>query len=181
MIQKRVRYFLAGEGPGDQSFIRWLQILADKNGLHIHLDCEPLTGGSYETMLKKAVYLKKRNDKTKTKAKACILLVDSDRATQRDDGWSLAQLKEAAEKENFIVCVQRPNQEGILLRLLTGKANLELNTVKTKEKLNQAWPTYKKPVDAYTLSAKFSIEDLARAAKVDPELKILLLKIGLVK
>lgn len=51
IIQQRTRYFLAVEGESEQSFIKWLQNLADQNGLHVHLDCQPLGGGGYEMML----------------------------------------------------------------------------------------------------------------------------------
>ena len=42
-IKKRVRFFVAVEGESEQSFLVWLQVLAQKE-LHIHLD-DVLLGG----------------------------------------------------------------------------------------------------------------------------------------
>ncbi len=78
----RTRHFLAVEGEGEQSFVKWLQQLADKKGIFVHLDCQPLNGGGYKTMLKSALHYRQRNDRHK--AKSSILLVDGDRA-ERDD------------------------------------------------------------------------------------------------
>jgi hypothetical protein len=36
IIQQRKRIYIAVEGDGEQSFIKWLQLLCDENGLHVH-------------------------------------------------------------------------------------------------------------------------------------------------
>jgi hypothetical protein len=54
-IPIRTKFFLAVEGEGDRSFVKWLQQLSDKKGLHVHLDCELLNGGGYQYMLKEAL------------------------------------------------------------------------------------------------------------------------------
>ncbi len=128
-------------------------------------------------MLKDALHFRKRNDRSK--AKECILLVDGDRSAQ-DDGWSLSQLREEAAKHKMTVCVQIPNQEGLLLRMMPGRAALKPNSSIVQEKLRRMWPEYRKPVDAYMLAAKFSLDDLLRAAKHDSELKTLLSIIRLI-
>jgi hypothetical protein len=176
VIKIRTRFFLAVEGNGEQSFIKWLQQLSDQNGLSVCLDCQPLNGGGYESMLKSAVYYQKRNERSK--AKSSILLVDGDRA-ERDDAWSLFKLRQEAFKEKIIVCVQNPNQEGLLLRMMPGKENLQPHASTVQKILRKNWPDYQKPIDTGTLSSKFSLDDLLRAAHVDSELKNLLSIIGL--
>ena len=46
-------------------------------------------------------------------------------------------------------------------------------------KLKSRWPNYQKPVNAHTLGAQFSLDDLLRVANVDSDLGILLKRIGL--
>ena len=165
------------EGEGEQSFIKWLQQLADQSGLHVHLDCQPLGGGGYKTMLEKTVRERKR--KGRQSAKCSILLVDSDRAERGDDGWSLLQLKQEASKQKLTICIQNSNQEGLLLRLMLGNERLQPNIASVQKQLRTAWSGYQKPVNAQMLASKFSLDDLLRVARVDVELNILLSMVGL--
>lgn len=178
MILQRTRFFFSVEGEGEQSIVKWFQELSDQNGLHVHLDCEVLKGGGYKTMLEGAIRCRKR--KERQKAKSSILLVDSDRA-ERDDSWSLSKLREEASKHKINVSIQNPNLEGLLLRLIPGKESLQPDRVTVQKQLRNAWPQYKKPTDARTLSEKFTLTDLLRVAKVDSELCWLLTTIGLMK
>ncbi len=175
-IKQRTRYFLAVEGESEQSFIRWLQHIADQQGLHIHLDCQPLGGGGYEIMLNNAVRFSLKKDRKKVKSS--ILLVDADRANG-NDAWSVGQLREAAAKHKFIVVFQLPNLEGLLLRLLPGNEHLQPNATNANGQLRRMWPDYEKPADARALISKFSFNDLLRVANIDVELKKLLSIIGL--
>ena len=172
----RTRYFLAVEGEGEQSFVKWLQQLSDENGLFVHLDCQPLNGGGYKTMLKSALRYRQRNERKK--AKSSILLVDGDRA-ERDDGSSISRLNQEVLKNKMHLCVQNPNQEGWLLRMMPGKENIQPNSSDVQKQLKIAWQNYKKPIDARALAIRFSLNDLFRVARVDPELKSLLSIIGL--
>ncbi|MFN7097214.1 MAG: hypothetical protein ACK4PR_06620 [Gammaproteobacteria bacterium] len=54
-ISLRKRFFLAVEGDGEQSFVKWLQELSEQKKLHIHLDCQPLSGGGYSSMLRNTI------------------------------------------------------------------------------------------------------------------------------
>lgn len=173
IIKKHTRYFLAVEGEGEQSFIKWLQQHLNKMGLFVHLDCQLLGGGGYEIMLNRAVtYLKRR----KYKNASSILLVDADRAIH--DKWSLDQLREAAIKRKFNVVFQHPNLEGVLFRMFLGNEGLRPTATKVNGLLRKAWPDYEKPADARTLATKFTLHDLLRVAKVDSELNVLLSLIG---
>ena len=72
IIEQRTIFFLAVEGEGEQSFIKWLQWLSDRKGLHVHLDCQHLGGGRYKTMLDNT--MRYRKHKGRNKAKSSILL-----------------------------------------------------------------------------------------------------------
>ena len=174
IIQQRKRIYIAVEGEGEQSFIKWLQLLADQRNLYMHLDCQLLGGGGYKPMLYKAVRQRERKDRCK--AKSSILLVDSDRDERGDDGWSLSRLKEEANKQKITVCAQNPNQEGLLLRMM--KAPLKPSAGSLTEQLRRRWPDYQKPVNAQTLASKFSLDNLLHVAHVDLELETLLSVIG---
>lgn len=176
ILQQRVRIFFSVEGESEQSVIKWLQELSEQKGLHVHLDCQVLGGGGYSSMLDSTVHYKKR--KERYKAKNSILLVDADRA-ERDDGWSLSQLRQAASKHKIIVCILQPNLEGLLLRLMVGNENLQPSAATVQQQLRKVWSNYKKPADARTLASKFCLSDLLRVARVDVELKKLLETIGL--
>lgn len=128
-------------------------------------------------MLEKTVRECKR--KGRTSAKSFVLLVDSDRAERGDDGWSLLQLKQEASKHKINVCVQNPNQEGLLVRMMPGNECLQPNIARAQKQLRRIWPDYQKPVDAQTLASKFTLDDLLRVTRVDLELKALLSIIGL--
>jgi hypothetical protein len=179
IIQQRKRIFIAAEGESEQSFVKWLKQLSDHQGLHVHLDCQTLQGGGYKTMLERAVRERKR--KERYKSKFSILLVDGDRAERGDDGWTLVQLKQQASMENINVCVQCPNLEGVLLRMLPSNERLQPSGAKAHSQLRQAWQEYDRPADARMLAAKFTLDDLLRVAKVDVELCWLLTTIGLIR
>jgi hypothetical protein len=168
----RTRYYLAVEGEGEQSFIKWLHQLCDERNLNKHLDCQLLSGGGYRVMLERAV--RERRRKGRKNAKASILLVDRDRADRGDDGWLLEKLKQQASKHNIVVCVQNPNLEGIFLRMMPGKESLQPSGSSVQTQLRSAWSSYKKPADTRTLAGKFTLDDLLRVAKVDTELGRLL-------
>ncbi|MFN7097770.1 MAG: hypothetical protein ACK4PR_09480, partial [Gammaproteobacteria bacterium] len=82
-------------------------------------------------------------------------------------------------KYKIDVISQSPNQEGVFLRMFPKHEHLFPDAVAVKKLLNKLWPGYIKPVDARTLSSKFSFNDLRRAATKDPELQRLLQIIGL--
>lgn len=176
-IPQRTRFLLAVEGEGEQSFVKWLQELADFGGLRIHLDCKPLSGGGLESMLKRSIVYRKRG--LTRPYQASYLIVDADRADRGD--CSIDELRRQAHRSNIRVCVQEPNQEGLLLRMLPGNECLRPDKESAMRLLRAQWPDYEKPVDAYTLSQRFSIDDLRRVAVFDHDLQHLLTVIGLLE
>lgn len=176
MVILRRRSFYPAEGEGEQSLIKWLQILADQEHLSVHLDSKVLGGGGYKTMLEGArFYIERKNRK---KSESCTLLIDADRSDY-DDGWSLAKLTTEAAKYNIAICAQKPNLEGLFVRLFPSKENLQFSSSSdAKKEIRKLWPDYKKPANADILKRKFTLRDLLRVAKFDPELNQLLSVIG---
>ena len=174
-IRIRVRFFIAVEGESEQSFVIWLQKLSER-GLHIHLDCVPLGGGGFKSMLEKTVRAHKRRSRMGT-YKDRFLLVDADRAERGD--WSIEKLKREAAKHKITVCIQNPNHEGLLLRMMPGMERHIPDPVSVRTKLRRHWPSYKKPANAHALMRQFSLDDLLRVANIDADLQNLLRKVGL--
>jgi len=175
-IKKRTRFFVAVEGESEQSFLVWLQVLA-QGKLHIHLDDVLLGGGGFKSMLEKAVKQHARGCKISGAYKDRFLMVDADRAQQGD--WSIEKLKAEAAKYKFTVCVQSPNHEGLLLRMMPGMEREISDATSSETKLKTRWPSYQKPVNAHALGRQFSIDDLLRVGRVDLDLGNFLGKIGL--
>ena len=175
-IKKRTRFFVAVEGESEQSFLVWLQVLA-QGELHIHLDDVLLGGGGFKSMLEKAVKQHARGCKISGAYKDRFLIVDADRAQQGD--WSIERLKAEAAKHKFTVCVQSPNHEGLLLRMMPGMEREISDAAASETKLKSRWPNYQKPVNAHALGRQFSVDDLLRVARVDADLGNFLKKIGL--
>ena len=180
-IPLRKTFFVPGEGESELSLNAWLNTVLKKHGLHVHLEGYCLGGGGYEIMLGKAIKERERREKTKTKFHASILIVDSDRGEQGDDGWTINQLKQEALNNKFFICMQRPKIEGLFLRMFPGKENLRPDSLAIDKQLHLVWSNYKKPADKQTLASKFSFEDLLRVANLDEDLKNVLTIIGLEK
>jgi hypothetical protein len=175
IIRTRARFFLGVEGESEQSFVAWLQVLSQRE-LHIHLDGVLLGGGGFKSMLEKAVRQHLWQCKTKGAYQARFLIVDGDRAEQGD--WSIEKLRREAAKHKITVFVQRPNHEGLLLRMMPGMEREISDARSTETKLKSQWPGYRKPVNAHALGRQFSIGDLLRLASVDSDLRTLLRVVG---
>lgn len=169
-MQKKLlkrRYYIAVEGEGEQSFIKFIQFyLSD-----VHLECHNLNGGGYKKMLEKAIRNRKRLP-NQNLLEYSILLIDTDRADRNDDDWTIEKLRQEAEKNGFIACFQKPNLEGIFYRMLPGNEQKQSkNPIKS---LQKEWKNYQKPADFNKIRSKFNHLDLIRASKYDKEIKKLL-------
>ena len=115
LIRQRARFFVAVEGQSEQSFVTWMQTLAGEMNLPIHLDSILLGGGGFSSMLERAVREHAKRVRSKGTYRSRFLLVDEDRAGHGD--WPVERLREEASKHDIIVCIQRPNHEGVLYRM----------------------------------------------------------------
>jgi hypothetical protein len=176
IIEPRERFFLAVEGQSEESFVRWLQVLSDKKGLHIHLHTFLLGGGGFKSMRQEAARLHKLHSR-KSGYRDRFLIVDRDRAEQGDS--PIEQLRCEAAKHKITVCAQSPNHEGLLLRMMPGMEREIADAASAEIKLRTLWPSYRKPMSAQELVRRFSLDDLLRVANLDPDLQTLLRKIGL--
>lgn len=177
----RKRFFLAVEGESEQSFAKWIQELADEKDLNVHLQCDVLSGGGYSSMLRDAANRKMRAEKRKGPFKAAFLLLDEDRAQQPQPDWPIERLRTQADSKGLIFCGQKPNLEGLLLRMLPGRERTILSAASVDAQLHILLPEYKKPFDAQSLAQKFTLGDLMRVASVEADLQGMLTMIGFVR
>ena len=178
IVKARARFFVAVEGESEQSFFAWLQALSEKEG-HIHLDVVVLGGGGFKSMLEEAVRHHRQRCKRRGAYRDRFLVVDRDRAEQGD--WAVEKLRRKAAEHRITVCVQSPNHEGLLLRMMPGMEREIPDAASAEARLKSRWPNYQKPVNAQALKRQFSLDDLLRAASVNSDLEILLKGIGLMK
>jgi hypothetical protein len=178
-FKRRTRFFVAVEGESEQSFVAWLQRLAFQEDLAIHLDTMVLHGGGFASMLHQAVTEEKRRAGKRGPYKCRFLLVDEDRSHRGD--WSVEKLKGEAKRHQMQVCVQRPNHEGLLYRMVNGHENDFVTATTAQAKLRACWRTYEKPVNAQKLDQRYSLGDLLRTANFDEDLCYLLRTIGMLR
>ena len=169
IISQRTVYFFGVEGESEQSFVAWLQRLSDQQGLSQHYQIENLGGGGYRQMLNEMLKLLRQKKQTRHS----ILVVDSDRSENGDDGMSIQELRKQASKHKITVILQKPNIEGVFLRMLGKKVQRN-----AKDALIRKWPIYKKPMNADSITKKFGLNDLLRAANQCEELMLLVNELG---
>ena len=176
MIPIRKRFFMAVEGESERSFFKWLYLLSKERKLHIHLEVHVLGGGGYQSMLAEAARALKKG-LARGHYQERFLIVDSDRAGTVD--WTLEKLRMEAAKHKIIACPQRPNHEGLLWRMTSGRENSFCDAAEAERLLQSVWSGYRKAPDARLLASHFSHDDLLRAARFDEDLRVLLQTIGL--
>jgi hypothetical protein len=173
-IAVRPAIFVGAEGAGEQGFASWLQHLLTQKGSRVHLDVRALGGGDPLILVEAAI---RRRDRAGS-YQCSILMLDEDRLIGDRDRGERARQRAAAAHLRLVV--QRPKQEGLLLRLFVGEEErVRIAAEVADAELRRHWPNYRKPVTAAMLRARFTIDDLRRAARHDEQLKQLLLLIGL--
>ena len=84
------------------------------------------------------------------------------------------------EQEEFIVVLQRPDHEGLLLRHFDGHEHDDPPPGNSMNRLKALWPEYHKNMSAADLRQQLSLESVIRVAEIVTELRLLLKAIGLV-
>jgi len=176
VIKPRTRFFLAVEGESERAFVRWLQAQS-RAVTHIYLEPHLLDGGGFRSMLDKAEQLHDQQCRVNGPYRARFIIVDADRADSGD--WSIEKLRREASRKSFILCAQRPNHEGLLLRMFSGMHREKATASAVAAQLCVRWPNYRKPANAFDLLRRFALADLVRLAEFDGEVRNLLQRIGL--
>ena len=168
--------FIGTEGRSDRSFVQLLRHCCDEAGLHVHVRVEPGSGGGSVAVVRAAARSLKRFGREDISAK--VVLLDRDRVTRNEKEGHDAQAE--AAKAHLEIIFQKPNLEGVLLRLYEGHESRRVQASDTKRELQKLWRDYdKSSLTAEQLSQRFTVSDVRRAAKHDRQLRRLLEILGL--
>ena len=173
---KRTPFLIGCEGEGEHAFVRFLNILCDEAGLHVHLEAKSQGGGgSVNVVTRTGRWLQKNRARQDYRAR--LILLDRDRI--EIDPREGKAVQAAAARFNLEIVFQDPNQEGLLLRLHEGQKRRQVTAREAGRLLRKEWPDYRKPPTAEQLRERFTLADVRRAATHDQQLQRLLSIIGL--
>lgn len=164
--------FMGVEGKSDRAFARFLGGVCDDEGLHLHLDVRPASGGDSVAVVDETGRRLKRNPDRRSISERLVLLdsdrIEADRAAGRD-------ARVTASKWGLEVLLMIPNLEGLLVRLHEGRETHAIAPGDAERQLKALWPEYRKgSLRADQLKRRFGFADLNRAARFDEELRKLL-------
>lgn len=176
-VERRRVILIIVEGKSDRAFVQFLSRVCEDEGLHLHLDVKPATGGDSRKVVDYARRRLKRHPDPRSISRRYVLL-DSDRIEQ-DERAGRDALTLAA-KWNLEVALISPNLEGLLVRLHRGHESRVIAANDAAGELQRLWPEYGKGwLTADRLKRRFGLSDLRRAARHDLELQKLLGGLGL--
>ena len=177
-VQQRKRIFLAVEGNSERSFAAWLGRLCEKNGCNVHLDVKVAGGGDTLSIAEYAVKQYNLRSRRFGKYYSGFVMLDHDRYLQ--DKHNNRDVNTAGTSLSLNILWQRPNMEGVLLRMHEGYEQRFIDNQNTLRLLRNLWPEYSKKADADDLSRRFNLLDICRMAAHDNGFNHLLKTIGLI-
>lgn len=177
LVEPRRVIFIGVEGKNDRAFAQFVQFCCDGEGLHLNLKVATADGGDSVSVVRDATRGLKRHQDRKIISHSLVLL-DRDRYAQDVQAGRDAQAE--ASKAKLEIIFQKPNLEGLLLRLHPGHESREIAADDSITELRKVWPEYSKSsLTADELKRRFTVSDLRRAALHDEGLRRLLDVLGL--
>lgn len=176
-IPRRRRIFVGAEGESERSLARWLSLLCDEAGLHLHLDVRVCGGGDSFEVVKYSVQEYRRRSRDYGTYSNGFVLLDADRIEQ--DRKHGRHPKTALDGENLLLMYLQPNIEGLLYRLHRRCERRFVSANNANGALQRVWPEYVKPTSAAALHRHFTLSDLERASRYDNYLQDALQQLGL--
>lgn len=174
-VPPRKAFFIGVEGRSDEAFIAFLQHCCDRQGLHVHLKGSAAGGGSPRSVVEDAGRALVRSSPRQFAAR--LVLLDADRIER--DSREGHEASRVAKRYGLRLVYSRPNLEGLLVRLHTGRERSRVTARHAMRELQALWRDYRKPPSADELTQRFSTGDLERAARHDRQLRALLQVVGL--
>ncbi|MEE8394135.1 MAG: RloB domain-containing protein [Rhodospirillales bacterium] len=173
----RTPIFLAGEGKSEKGYGTWLARLAKDQGVAVAIKAEKLHGGDPLSLVEQAI--NKLNAIKKYRGRYSIrgLLLDEDRKGQ--DNERDAKAEQLARSKRIHLIWQVPTHEAFLLRHFPRCQELRPTENHLAEReLKRVWPRYNKPMCADEYGDELSLDHLARARGVEPDLDAFLVAMG---
>ena len=176
-IARRRVIFVGVEGKSDRAFVQFLRRCCDEKRLHLHLDVKPGNGGdSVDVVDAAGRYLRRHAGRRHIKHRLVLLDADRLKQDQQADRDAFA----VARAWRLKIILQKPNLEGVLLRLHEGHEQRRIRSEVADRALRKRWPDYTKgSLSAVQLRRRFSLRDVQRAAAHDEQLRELLEILGL--
>ena len=177
-LQKRKLLLLGCEGKSERAYAALLNRFAREAELAVQIRSlslehagDPL--GRVQLLLKK-VGTEKKQFQWKG------ILLDSDQVHGKRAESRAREARHLAKKHDINLIWQNPCHEGLLLKHMPGQKNIQpADCADAQRKLVAIWHKYQKPMNANQLSSRISLEDIQRAAIVEPDLRKLLQATGL--
>lgn len=179
VIERRARVFLGCEGESEQGYGALLQRLVDANGAKIHVvpvNLQP--AGNPLELAKKAERKLAEEIRRGGPFAAQAVMLDTDRLPDLPDGGHEA--KAILTRCGMIAIWQRPDFEGFLLRHFAGHAYDNPPRGSSMIALLALWAGYHKNMSAAELQRRIGLDDVLRAAGVEPHLAELLRRLKLI-
>jgi len=177
-IPQRKRFFFGCEGASERSYVKFMQTLADRKGLHVHFRAEVIGGGDPLAVVEGAIAASRRLRRQIGNFDHEAILLDRDRlgeSPQRDQ-----RIESSARNANLTLIWQDLDHEAFLIRHIPGQETRQIGRGNSLAAIRQFWPEYEKPVDAIWLLDRISIEDWHRMIEANPALKAFFVRTGIV-
>ena len=177
-MQKRKLILLGCEGKSERAyvallnrFVRTAQLAVQIQSLSLEHAGDPLS--RVELLLKKIRLGGKQ-------FQWMGILLDSDQIQGQRADSRARSARRLSGKHGINLVWQNPCHEGLLLRHMPGQEKTQpVHCADAQKKLVAVWSEYRKPMTAEQLSKRIRLEDVQRAARVEPGLKKLLQTAGL--
>ncbi len=174
---RRKPVFLAGEGPSERGYGRWLNRLAAETHAPVAIRAEALRGGDPLDLVKQTFERLRTVERQRGPYRTRGLLLDGDlrgQSIERD-----AQAIRLAQNKRIRLIWQEPSHEAFLLRHFAGYENHRPPDQASAERLLQrVWPDFRKGLDGGDYERMLTAEHLAVARAVERELNAFLRDAG---
>lgn len=169
--------FVACEGKSELGYVRWLNRLADAEGVPVSITGRDMKGGGAWKIADRAARALMRSAGGPAMYEKRYLLMDRSRSA-RNRG-EIERACRIAEEHSFSVIWQPTCHECFLLKHFAPTQDLDPPDANAcAAALLAVWPGYRKGLDATEYERRISIEHLARARANLPELEAFLADIG---
>lgn len=165
-VPRRKRHFVGCEGESEQGYVALLQRFAEDRGASVHADARVISrAGDPLDLVRRAIELVAQGEQgSKPAYSNRFLILDTDVIGQnplRD-----AKISDLVARNDLILVRQNCCFEAILLRHIDGHENDEPPSAAIAlQRLQSAWPDYKKGLPAQQLLKRISLVDVQRAAQ----------------
>lgn len=177
-LQKRKLILLGCEGKSERAYVALLNRFVHEASLPAQV--RPLGLEHAGDPLSRVQLLLKKIRTERKQYHWVGILLDSDQAQSKHTEPRTREARRLAKEHDINLVWQNPCHEGLLLRHMPGQEKIQpVNCADAQKKLVAIWREYRKPMIAEQLSKRIRLEDVQRAARVEPGLKKLLQTAGL--